>query len=490
MYSFKAQLIIVFIFIAGFTHLFADDVAGDDKYIYKEDSIVIGPKVADPQLCYYWEPKELLNDNTLPNPVAKVSKTTTFALTVTGKDFTYAKTGSMTIHYVKVESISGLSSAVCQGREISIYANLTDNIELPDGWMLHWECKNGSFNKPVGTYVTAKFDAADDCDRVKCVISGAKDTAKKCATVIGFEIRKVDPDKPICDGSTVSLYISPVPAETPISSMGCFSNAGFTLSSEPTEQSFGNLVGNTTLTLTPLDANLHFEIQNAIWYATEPNYCNTNSYYKIWVKTKTTEGNDVSSEFELDVDATSECVQGYAPCCEKFFDGKPVINPVRMADSIWIIENFTKGTLTRAIKTKPIEIITNPNSQFYSYTFQEEEYHDKQWEGKVPSQCYENTYVVDSIIYNMNKNRSETVKLTKEEAVVAGEQLFLFCTLNEINRSNKMKDGRYCRCADEFDVKTFLNKIYLTSFFCTYETPCNGNDDNWMDPDPDEISKP
>jgi hypothetical protein len=471
----KRNLATILLATFGFVCLLADDIAGEDKYIFKEESLKIGPKVADPEACYYWEPKEHFVDNTQPNPVAKVSETTEFTVTVTGKDFSSVKTGKMTVHFVKVESISGLALPVCLETKVTLTAKLTGDIDLPKDWSLLWECDEANFSDPIGPMITAKFDHTSVGTGVFCWIKGSDeaDKARKIDVVVGFEVKRVN-DSKICDGSSVPLYISSTEGVSK-SYLSCFS--GFKLHSRTAYNYNGNLAGTSTLNFKDVNSNFESEIENAIWYSTEPEGCNSISSYFVWATALNREGEEISSdEIEIEVDATANCIQGHSSCCATFFDGIPVINPVKMAEDLWYIE-FSKGTLVRHITTNPIKIITNPNSQFYEATVAEELYHNKQWDGTVYYECFDKLYVADSIVNNMKRRQSETFKLTEEEARVAGEEIYLESMLNEIRRSDNLVSARDCRCAREFDVKHYLNQQYIISWHCTYEAICNGSAD-------------
>jgi hypothetical protein len=459
----------------GFVCLWADDIAGEDKYIFKQDSLKIGPKVADPEACYYWEPKELFVDNTQPNPMVKVSETTEFTVTVTGKDFSSVKTGKMIVHFVKVESISGLAMSVCLETKVTLTAKLTGDIDLPKDWSLLWECDEANFSDPIGNMITAKFNEPSIGTGVYCWIKGSDEAnrSKVADVVVGFEVKRLN-DSKICDGSSVPLYIRATEGVSQ-SYLSCFS--GFKLHSRIAAEYYGNPSGISTLTFKGVNANFESEIENAVWYATESDGCNSLSSYYVWATALNQEGEEISSdEIEIEVDATLSCIQGYSSCCATYFEGEPVRKPVKLAADLWYIE-FSKGTLARHITTNPIRIITNPNSQFYEATVAEELYHDKQWDGTVYYECFEKVYVADSIVNNMKRRQSETFKLTEEEARVAGEEIYLECMLNEKRRSDNLVVSKDCRCAMEFDVKHYLNKQYITSWHCTYEAICNGSED-------------
>jgi len=72
--------------------------AGHDTVICKGSTVTIGPKKPDSGLCYAWSPDNgTISDKKSPNPIVTPLITTTYKLKVTGSDFSYSDSGSVTI---------------------------------------------------------------------------------------------------------------------------------------------------------------------------------------------------------------------------------------------------------------------------------------------------------------------------------------------------------------------------------------------------------
>lgn len=468
----KLQLLIsVFLLPIFLSNTIAqDNFAGEDKYIFREDSIMIGPLISNPEVCYYWEPKELMSDNTIPNPKVKVDKTTTFTCTITGKDFSFSKTASIIVHFVKVEKIEGLENSVCEGKNITMRARLTDDIPLPKGWALGWKSINATLGNQLGQFTTAIFREPDMyCKPVRCWIIGGLDTAKKCAIVVGLTVKLADTINAICDGSRVPLYIQTYPDGASPLNMNCFTD--FELHAEIAEPSYGNPIGTTNLTFTALTTDFKSEIENARWYSNNSSHCNITSTYNIWASAKTLDGSKVNSEYlTITVNADFTCVFGTAPCCVQVFEGEPEITTEQLGPNQWIA-HFGNGTFKRNIIPNPIEIFTLNTSQFYDLTFAEESYHNRQQMGLVPS-LYENIYKPENIFIELNSRQSETQAQTSEVARIAAIQLFEICKYNEVLRSVNFSKTKLFRCSVEYDAKQFVNNDYLFGWQCAYMPSC------------------
>jgi hypothetical protein len=442
----------------------ADNIAGDDKYVFKVQDLVIGPKVISSGDCYYWEPKELLVDNTVPNPVARISKTTTFTLTVSGKDFTYSKTGSMTVHYVKVEEFEGMKPYICQGSNLNLTAKLTDNVPLPEGWAVDW-AGDGNYTKGGDLSAIAMYDKPNGMAKIKSWIVGSTDTARATILVVGFEIKDLNPQEEYCDGTTIDFYLSPLPVGTPKTYLSCFSD--FTFFSETSMPSFGNPAGTTKLEFTPVNENLQFEIENAIWYGNVPNYCNYVSGYHIWATAKSDNGTLVKTEpHEITVSLIGKCLDGTASCCARYFNGGPQITAIKdQYGTWWAVVN--QGTFIQDIQPKPIEIFASPNSQYYQIVVAEEVYHSRQYMGLEPSDCYSQSFLVDNILNEINK--LPITGDTEEATIALANSNFQLITEKEINRSKELLWTHACSCSREYEAKSHLGEMYNSRWECTHD---------------------
>ena len=467
-YIFLANILLYTIVFSALCE--GQNIAGPDKYILKEESLLIGPDNSDPQLCYYWEPKELLNDNTLPNPTARVSKTTTFKLTVTGKDFGYYVQGLMTVHYIKVENLTGVESYTCQGSDLKLVAKLTDDLALPLNWTVGWG-GDGKFSGQNGLSATTTFDRPYENAQIKAWITGSTDTFKLSTLVVGFEIKDPYCPQVHCDGKPMDLVISPLPNGTPKEYLGCFND--FMIFSETLHKSYGNPSGTTQLEFTPVNENYYTTIVNPRWYAALPTYCNSNSDYNIWVYAQTKDGKRAGTNekipFRIVVSAGAECVNGSADCCEHFWSGKLGLNPEQDADGKWIVKT-THGTLAKDVIRSPITLEVEPNSQFYNDVKDEEEYHSLQYEGLKPCECCDKGLVVDSILNKMNKY--PITGDTKEMAMAYATEYAELCIENEQKRTYELWATQECLCSMEYEAKTYLeaqHEIYNSRWDCTYE---------------------
>lgn len=80
--------------------LFGQADAGVDKTICEGTSVQIGTP-GDGSSCYSWSPKTGLDNPNSPMPIATVTSTTTYTLTVYGKDFSFKDTDAITISVYK-----------------------------------------------------------------------------------------------------------------------------------------------------------------------------------------------------------------------------------------------------------------------------------------------------------------------------------------------------------------------------------------------------
>jgi hypothetical protein len=463
----------IFIVVSGIIPVWSQSIAGPDKYIFKKTSVIIGPDSHDPNLCYYWEPKELLDDNTLPNPTATVSETTTFRVTVTGKNFSYLKNESMTVRKVKVESISSSASYCGQGSSLNFSAKLSGDIALPNDWQIGWKGEGSLSNMAVSA--TETFGNPNAGNVTKAWIEGSTDTAKTSTLVVGFEVKEIEPKPYYCDGSPISMYISALPNGTPQSYLNCFSN--FTINSQPTLLSFGNPAGTTNLTFTQVSDDYKFNIENAIWYSNTIEKCNKISLYLLSAKATNKDGKiiDAVNPNQIAVSAGKDCIVGASGCCERYFTGKVDIQPYQYGQDIWMVKIYV-GTFARDLIPDPITIELSPNSQFYSMVMREEDYHNQQRLGIVPIECVKSTYSVDSVFKFIYERQAQgaVVELTEAEARAKAEQLVMDCQTKEIERSHAyFTRGQPCWCACEYDAKThFGDDLFIGSWLCDHAESC------------------
>lgn len=448
------------------------NIAGEDRYIFKSDSISIGSYFNNTTDCYYWEPKEFLNDNTLPNPKAGVDKTTEFQVTATGKDFSYSKTGTMTIHYIKVEQIVGVESFASVGSTLNLTARLTDNIALPDGWNIEWG-GDAKFSNQQGLSVDALFENPKAKANLFAIISESTDTFKTSLLVVGFEVKELTPNMEYCDGHTIPLYISALPEGTPQSYLSSFSD--IVPISEPVSFSFGNPAGTTDLTFTQINNTMQFEVENARWYAYTPDKCDLQARYNISASAKNANGSQIFSKpLEIIVSVSMNCVSGYSTCCVSVFSGFPEISAYQIGPELWTA-TILPGTVIRDIENYPIELNVHPNSQFYDIVLREEEYHDLQNRGIEPTVCFEKLYVVDSIFNSINRRKSELIQLTEQEAKIAANALYSECLDNEIIRSENLHKSLPCWCDIEYKAKTQFGDLFFGAWNCRYAEKCENH---------------
>ncbi len=83
-----------------------EGIAGPDRKICKGSSTVLGTP-SKSNICYYWEPKDGLNDPKIAQPTATPEKTTKYTLTITGEDFSFKSKDEVVVEVVKqVDKIS------------------------------------------------------------------------------------------------------------------------------------------------------------------------------------------------------------------------------------------------------------------------------------------------------------------------------------------------------------------------------------------------
>jgi hypothetical protein len=104
---------------------------------------------------------------------------------------------------------------------------------------------------------------------------------------------------------------------------------------------------------------------------------------------------------------------------------------------------------------------------------QEEEYHQKQFEGTVPSACYDQVFIVDNIINSMNAIVVSAP--SSKEAYAMAVNNFIICRDGEIERSRRIKQSKFCRCNDEKDAKAQFVNPYNAALECTYPSCLDPN---------------
>jgi hypothetical protein len=439
------------------------DITGGDKYIIAGESVTIGPDNPEAGACYYWEPKGLLNDNTLPNPVATVSENTTFTVTITGQNFNSTKTGSMKVHMLKVESISGMDPYTCKGKELDLTAKLTDNQPLPKGHTIIWNEINSTARLTVKTQPleAGKME-------VTAVLSGGTDTAR--VSTIVADLKVTVPYNYICDGSSVDIQIDLVPEGAPRELLNNYSF--IKLSSTPTKTSFGNPIGTTTLTFTQFTTDLKSTIVNAIWYSTEADNCNDYCQYYIDA-TAIIDGNTVKAQqgiFKVsalytDDDYEGSCGTAYVKCCQQFFaisDG--FVQPIEISPDEWTVQ-FNINNIQKSVKTYPPVIQENPNSQYYQMSVDEELHHQMQLEGTVPFHCDDNMYNVDSL---MNFINQKYIKASSEgQAIEMADEVYHYAL--DLERARSYLIWNKFHCAGEKDAKTAAKSSYKLALPCRHK---------------------
>jgi hypothetical protein len=316
-----------------------------------------------------------------------------------------------------------------------------------------------------GTSVTATFGDPNEGAKIKACIIGSTDTARINILVVGFEVKEVAPAEQYCDGTSVDLFISPLPAGTPSAYLGCFSD--FKLYSETVDQSYGNPAGTTTLDFTPVDGNMHCAIKNVMWYGTVSNYCNDYSGYRIWASARDKDDKLVTTAARLEItaDASRDCVTGEARCCANYFTGYPDIEATEFTPGTWTV-TITRGLFVKDVLAKPITLNVNPNSQYYQLTKDEEIYHSEQYEGIKPSDCYDQGFIVDSVLNNVNKYL--ITGPTAEIAIATAQQYIDGCINNEKIRSINLWWTISCSCSREYEAKTHLGELYNGRWECSH----------------------
>jgi len=90
-----------------------EGIAGPDRKICKDGSTVLGLPGRG-NICYFWEPKEGLDNQKIAQPTATPSKTTTYKLTITGEDFSFKESDEVVVEVVeKVEKITVTPKKCC-----------------------------------------------------------------------------------------------------------------------------------------------------------------------------------------------------------------------------------------------------------------------------------------------------------------------------------------------------------------------------------------
>jgi len=461
----KLMIFLVFITLAYLKTYAQVDVSGDDKYVCAGDEVTIGPKNSNPDDCYFWEPKELLNNNTVPNPVATISETTTFKVTVTGKDFSYKKTGNMIVHILKVDSISGLSKYTCKAKGTALTAHLTDNQELPVGYSIVWG-GDGEFSNQDGLKAKVKFKTSSKDATVTARLSKGQVITVARTTVVGFKVSFSNDY--VCDGMSADLQIDPVPEGTPRNVLNGFNN--FKLISQTATTSYGNPLGKAELSFKPLDNSYRSAIENAIWYSNQPDNCNDFCVYHIFVDADVN-GNLVTAEevgifnvsATMNNDDENSCFMGLTTCCATMITGAATIETVEISPSEWTAE-ISRGTLKKDVKTEPLLIVANTNSQFYHMIVNEELHHQKQFEGTVPFSCFDDLYNVDKVMADIQLHY---IKASSQElATQMATQVIEDAIQNEYDRGSIIIKTN--RCKAEVDAKTAAGSSYKLALPCRY----------------------
>ena len=96
-------IIIGLLFFSG-QAIFAQADAGRDTIICSGDMVTIGWEGCD-DCCYSWQPATGLDDAKSSNPSANPTSTTTYTLTVVGKDFSFMDTDDMEVKVANVEEV-------------------------------------------------------------------------------------------------------------------------------------------------------------------------------------------------------------------------------------------------------------------------------------------------------------------------------------------------------------------------------------------------
>jgi hypothetical protein len=286
---------------------------------------------------------------------------------------------------------------------------------------------------------------------------------------VGFSIVLIDRSR--CDGEEARLEIRPVPATAPRASLREF--GPITLESKTKVAFGGNPADREFLRFAAIDADFKSKVLNCYWYAIAGR-CNTAAIHEIKGKA-TVQGVEVVSTTtpELTVNIGA-CVNGFTSATQTFTGaptiatvpkqimvrGRPVVIATTTVTGVGTLRRDPRGTVTM--------FRCPPNSQFFNYIRDEENYHVGQIEGRNGNLCAD-LWLVQNVMNQLNGRSFDG--LNAAASIAVANQAILLAIRNENMRCNNMMTyppANAKRCALETEAKANTRIRFGYHMPCAY----------------------
>lgn len=145
----KILLLIIIFTASQYVHAQQQAVAGPDKTICKGESIILGGSM-NPAWCFHWTPYDGLSNPRVANPVATPDSTITYNLTVTGEEYSFISSATVTITVVEISDITFSVEPLPVGTGATSLASATSTSGDPVEWSIIGNSLGASINSATG----------------------------------------------------------------------------------------------------------------------------------------------------------------------------------------------------------------------------------------------------------------------------------------------------------------------------------------------------